>query len=173
MIFIGGIHGVGKTSLCKKLSEVYKLKHYSASALIAEEKSEQFEKDKRIDQIGKNQDFLLSSLKRKIKNDEHFLLDGHFCLLNKVGEITKVPLETFVTLSPLGIIVLTDSVNEIFNRLGQRDNMSYDISLLNAFQEEEVDYAEKVAYRLNIPFMVGKSSNPEVYHQYITQILRE
>lgn len=34
IIFIAGIHGVGKSTLCKKLSSRYNIEHYSASELI-------------------------------------------------------------------------------------------------------------------------------------------
>ena len=51
MIFVGGIHGVGKTSFCKKISKAYSLEFYSASALISEIKKEQFSKNKMVEHI--------------------------------------------------------------------------------------------------------------------------
>lgn len=40
IIFVGGIHGVGKTTLCKKIESRYNMEHFSASNLIAKEKTE-------------------------------------------------------------------------------------------------------------------------------------
>ncbi|MBA2943927.1 AAA family ATPase [Paenibacillus sp. CGMCC 1.16610] len=169
MLFIGGIHGVGKTYFCNKLSVYYSIEHYSASSLISEEKKELLAKDKRVDQIDRNQDLLLMALNRKVKLQERFLLDGHFCLLNKVGEISQIPFETFSALSPKGIIVLTDSIDTVSERLQARDGRSYEKSLLNSFQKDEVNYAETIASRLNVPFLVYDSSDkPEIYHDFLS-----
>ena len=41
IIFVSGVHGVGKTTLCKKIASRYKIEHFSASNLIAKEKAEE------------------------------------------------------------------------------------------------------------------------------------
>ena len=50
--FIGGIHGVGKTTFCKLLTERIGYLHYSASSLIKEYKN--LEKDKKVDKVNEN-----------------------------------------------------------------------------------------------------------------------
>lgn len=64
-----------------------------------------------------------------IEEGRWYLLDGHFCLLNNEGIISKIPEETFINLSPRGIILLTDSIENISYRLNDRDNIKYDYDL--------------------------------------------
>ena len=63
IIFVGGIHGVGKTTLCRKISEKLLLKHFSASDLISNLKSENIAKDKKVSDVNENQNILLESIK--------------------------------------------------------------------------------------------------------------
>lgn len=90
MILVGGIHGVGKTTLCKYIEKEFGLSHYSSSALISKLKKKQFT-DKRIENIDSNQDFLIEALCNMNLKNQEYLLDGHFCLLNKNGEIVNIP----------------------------------------------------------------------------------
>lgn len=159
LIFIGGIHGVGKTYLCKEISIKLNLKHYSASELISRVKKELFSRNKYIDNIDKNQNILLESINKYIDVNQWFLLDGHFCLLNKEGKIIKVPEKTFCELSPKGIIVLKDSAERIISRLNKRDNMEYELSLIQSFQEVELDYSREIAHELNVPLFVHNCTN--------------
>jgi hypothetical protein len=65
LIFVGGIHGVGKTTLCKKLTEELHFNHYSASQLIKMLKSENGDgdnKNKGVKNIDGNQDLLITAI---------------------------------------------------------------------------------------------------------------
>lgn len=85
------------------------------------------------------------------------ILDGHFCLLDKAGDITKIPRSTYKEIFPQAIVALYENADIICERLKSRDGHNHDAGLLNAFQEEEITYAKEVAYDLNIPFISGKS----------------
>lgn len=82
IIFVSGVHGVGKTTLCKKIASRYKIEHFSASNLIAKEKAEEHLQNKQVENITGNQDFLVTAINKYFKNETWYLLDGHFCLLN-------------------------------------------------------------------------------------------
>ncbi len=152
MIFVAGIHGVGKTYFCTQFSKDINRIHYSSSDLISKHKRELKTNNKKIAQITKNQDFLFQALE-KIDTD-NIVLDGHFCLLNKHGEITRIPKETFLKLLPELIIVLTDAIDNIHQRLLNRDQQSYEKRLLEHFQKEEIKYGIEISKNLDIPFHI-------------------
>ncbi|WP_025844710.1 ATP-binding protein [Paenibacillus ehimensis] len=168
MMFIGGIHGVGKTSLCKDLSNFFNIPHFSASKLISEEKAEVYSRNKLITDINTNQDFLSASLNRLSING-WFLLDGHFCLLNQESKITRIPFDTFRAISPKTIIVLTDSISSVQERFFQRDNYQFDYRLLQSFQREEVKYAEEVSSELGIPMITVQAGDITTIHRFIEE----
>lgn len=158
MIFVGGIHGVGKTYLCEKLKERRDLNSYSASLLISDLKQELFTANKKIEGIRQNQDLLVEAVKQ-LKEQRLYLLDGHFCLLNKEGEVTKIPNTTFENLAPKSIIVITNSIEQIAKHLINRDQSHYDLKLLEDFQNQEVEYATEISQTLKIPLLVHPASN--------------
>jgi adenylate kinase len=160
VIFIGGVHGVGKTFFCKKVSEKIDFPHYSSSDLIAKQKRELLGPDKRVADTKGNQDYLFDALESLKNNDNKYLLDGHFCLLNKDGNIVKLPIDTFSKLSPSALVILTDSSKAIAQRLYDRDNQNYSIDLLDQFQNEELNYANQISSKQNIPIYICKNGEP-------------
>ncbi|MGG4397400.1 ATP-binding protein [Paenibacillus thiaminolyticus] len=130
IIFVGGIHGVGKTFMCKKMSIDLNINHYSASKLISKMTNEDFSTNKKVDRINENQELLIQSIIKNTVDDELFLLGGHFILLHKNGEISKVPYMTFKVMQPKAIIILIDSAERIAERLFQRDSKTYDQQFL-------------------------------------------
>ncbi|MBD2280265.1 MAG: ATP-binding protein [Nostocales cyanobacterium LacPavin_0920_SED1_MAG_38_18] len=161
IIFVSGVHGVGKTTLCKKIASRYKIEHFSASNLIAKEKAEEHLQNKQVENITGNQDFLVTAINKYFKNETWYLLDGHFCLLNKNNEITKIPYSTYEGICPRAIILLVDEPENIYTRLNSRDSIKHDLSLLRSFQEQEIDYAHDIKDKLNIPYIMCNPSDSE------------
>lgn len=153
VIFIAGVHGVGKTFLCNQILNKFSLKTYSASELIEGLKNEEFKNNKKIKDINSNQHFLLEAVNSIRKKEKVFILDGHFCLLNNKGEITRIPKETFLKISPNAIIILYDTSDNINKRLIKRDNVIYDVNLIESFQEEELKYSLEIAQILQVPYL--------------------
>lgn len=166
VIFVGGVHGVGKTTFCKALKAQLGIQHFSASDLISREKEEQHFQDKRVQNIDENQDVLVAALNKYLEDETWYLLDGHFCLLSKNGEITKIPDSTYEGINPCAIILLVDRPENIYDRLSKRDNATYDLALLRSFQEQEIDYAKHVSNKLSIPYRMYNSSQTksEIYY---------
>ena len=151
LIFIGGIHGVGKSYFCEQITKQTGLKAYSASKLISELKQEQFKSDKLIADIGGNQNYLLDAVEKI--SDKEYLLDGHFCLLNSSGEVERVPLDTFKQLPIKAIVIIYDDVEKIVDRLNTRDGVSHSKITFKKFQNEEIAYAKELADLLCVPFV--------------------
>ena len=128
MIFISGVHGVGKSYFCNLVKEATGIACFSASSLISERKEHDFPADKRVTDIDENQTHLLAAVDELRTDHGEFLLDGHFCLLNKTGEITRVPIETFTSLKPDAIILLTEKPEIIAERRKERDGVEHTVS---------------------------------------------
>lgn len=163
MIFVGGIHGVGKTTVCKMIREYFQIDNYSASAVIANAKGAGFGLVKKVSDIETNQDFLTRALRNMQIGSRWFLLDGHFCLIDTTSQIIRVPEMTFHQLAPKAIIVVQDTVNEIKGRLLSRDNLVYGEQFLEQFQDEELSYAVELANMMDIPYVVFQNNQLRVH----------
>lgn len=62
MIFISGVHGVGKSYFCDMVKAATGIESYSASTLITQKKHSGFAKDKLIPDIDDNQQYLLQAV---------------------------------------------------------------------------------------------------------------
>lgn len=159
MIFISGIHGVGKSYFCDEVKKRLGLNAYSASSLISELKEEFFKSDKLIKDIDNNQGYLLEALKRLDKSEKRYLLDGHLCLLNGRGYVQRINIQTFFDLNPRGIVLLTENPGVIAERRQTRDGIIHDKDQINSFQNEEIAYAKEVSALLGIPLYISKGAN--------------
>ena len=156
MIFISGVHGVGKSFFCDKVNAELGIDTHSASKLISERKNAGFSSDKLIPDIDDNQLYLLAAVQELNAADRQYLLDGHFCLLNAEGQITRIPLETFTSLRPDTIVLLTEKPNVIAARRKQRDGIDHDANDIRHFQDEEISYAKEVAEALGVPIKISE-----------------
>lgn len=153
MLFLGGIHGVGKTTFCAKAFSPAGYKCITASSLISADRN-RTETDKRVDDVSDNQVALLRQLSVEKTRNSRLLLDGHFTLLNKVGEVEPIKIDVFRSINPDLLILIKGPVAEIGNRLKQRDGKTWDASLINRFQTAEEEHANRIATCLGIPLKV-------------------
>lgn len=149
IIFVGGIHGVGKTTLCKKLSTILKIRHYSAGELIELENKSNF--SKQVSDINKNQNILLNALTNLV-TDDSIILDGHFSLINSKSVIEKIDKSVFMEIGISLVITLHGNEIDIYNRLINRDGKSLSIEKIIEFQNIELKYAEEIAKLINVNY---------------------
>ena len=159
MIFISGVHGVGKSFFCDLAKKATGIECFSASTLIKEKKKQGFSADKRVADIDENQLYLLAAVDDLRASLGEFLLDGHFCLLNTEGVITRISLDTFTTLKPDAIILLTEDPEVIAKRRRERDGVEHKAADVKAFQDEEIAYAKEVSELLSVPLKISTDSN--------------
>ncbi len=159
MIFVSGIHGVGKTYFCNIIKEKLGIQNYSASQLIAEKRKKDFSADKYVSDIDANQLLLLDAINELRQVGEEFILDGHFCLLNEEGVITRIPMETYTLLKPDTMILLLENPKIIAGRRFQRDGIRQDQCMIIDFQEAEKVYATEIADQLNIPLEISRGAS--------------
>lgn len=158
MIFVSGVHGVGKTYFCNTVREKLGIKSYTASQLIEAKKNKSFSADKRVSDVDINQVLLLEAIEELRQSEKEFILDGHFCLLNAEGEISRIPKNTYSSLKPSSIILLTEKPEIIAERRYLRDGIQQDQAEIKAFQDAEKDYAIEIAVYLDIPIEISNGT---------------
>lgn len=155
IVFVGGVHGVGKSTCCQQITARTGMQLFTASALIKAEKQSAIAVGSKavVDPIG-NQELLLRGVRNCMSPGQgRVLLDGHFTLLNAVGEIVVIDIDVFFRLGLEGVIVIRDDVAAICSRLRERDGQDWSISKISAQQDAEISQAHDVATKLCIPFL--------------------
>ena len=171
IIFIGGIHGVGKSTVCDQICFDKKISYLSASSLIKWAEINTDPKNKNVKDIEDTQQRLLRGLNETVQPNMNYILDGHFCLFNKDSEVSKIPITLFRNISPVMLCLVTGNVAEIKNNIEQRDNRKYDLDLLTQMQEEEIQHACFIASDLGIELVLGSKENFSSIQKSINAIL--
>jgi adenylate kinase len=157
LIFVGGVHGVGKTWLCDALSDRLGFEHLSASALIRKAQHAPATTNKSVKNVDENQVALLNVLDDAIQSNKAYIMDGHFCLWGEDGQIVDIPDAIYAAISPKAIITVYDEPDAVILRLKNRDNKGYSLKLLTDFQIRELARAKEIADSLGIPMYSYKA----------------
>ena len=153
IIFIGGIHGVGKGTTCTKIQQFLPVEHLSASEVLKWSEVSPDISNKLVKDISDTQDRLIRGLQKKVNPYKKYILDGHFCLFDSNGKVNPVPLDTFLQISPVLVSVITSDPEIITKRLEDRDGRKYHISTIKKMQNTEIEHAQLVAERLKVSFI--------------------
>lgn len=156
IIFIGGVHGSGKGTICKSIKGKTEFIHLTASEVLKWEELNSQE-EKKVANINQMQDRLVYNLNKVVKFNKKYLLDGHYSLLNKDGAPEKIPLQTFKDIDPIKLILVTAEPKVIKERLESRDSKYYDIKLIEDFQNLEFKYANQLSQILESPILIINS----------------
>lgn len=155
LIFIAGIHGVGKSTFCDNFETFHSsLECFSASSLIKNYKPNAFTDSKQVPNIDANQDILINALESQEITKDLILLDGHFCLFDRDFIPQKIPQEVFLKLNISIIILLTAPVELIIERMKNRDGKTHSVEQLSKLQDLEISVAKNIAEKLNIPLYI-------------------
>lgn len=157
--FIGGIHGVGKSTICRHICSELNIEYLSASELLKWQDINEDANNKKVKDIPDTQNRLILGLTNTVKKDTSYLLDGHYCLLNSDNEVVNIPLDTFEKINPISLNLILGDISEITKRLETRDNKPYDYSLLERLQSEELTYAKQLSKKLGINLNLGTQND--------------
>lgn len=116
LIFVGGVHGAGKSYFCDLVKMQLHINSYQSSQLISEQKNEYFSKDKKVLDIDCNQNYLIQAIEKLNRLEQTYLLDGHFCLQDINGKITRIDKQIYISLKPCAIVLLTEKSDIIVDR---------------------------------------------------------
>lgn len=153
IIFVSGIHGSGKSTFCRKLSNNINFDIYSCSDLIRKYKTIN-SCNKLTDNISHNQTLLQKAVDEYLDENLSYILDGHFTLLDSNSNIIKIPKETFENLGITKVIFLNTPIYIVYNNLKNRDNICYSKKLLEEFHKAELSYCKQITSTLNLPLEI-------------------
>lgn len=155
LVFCGGVHGVGKSSLCRALADQMNAVHLSAGALLRAAglaKRSQYA----VPDVRNNQASIQTALQefRAEHYDRPIVLDGHFCLLTAQNRIEALPCSLFESLKPAAFLLVVDLPSAIASRIADRDGTLFEADLIDRFQRREVARAKSISRRLAVPLRV-------------------
>lgn len=173
VIFIGGVHAVGKTTACEFLQKEFDLECHSASALIKLEKASAIpENGKIVADIPSNQDLLIQAVKRiSQQKNAPIVLDGHFTLPNVNDEIEEIEIDVFKALDIKCIIIFHDTPEAIASRFRARDGEGRSVALIRQHQEGEIAHAQSVAREFKISIHLLKSFDVQGLENEVRQCM--
>lgn len=168
VIFVGGVHGVGKTTLCSQYALAHNLTTKSASQLIREAKQAAISASgKAVKNIAGNQKLLINAVRQYRSAGKNLLLDGHFALWDENHQVTPLEADVFSDLGIDGIVVLHDSPTHISKRLESRDSNRISPSSIAEIQRAELVNAVKVSNELSIPVAQVRSGDRIRFNQLV------
>lgn len=165
-VFIGGIHGVGKSYLCNKFCLSNNWLHRSSSELIREYKQQSWNDNKQVANISDNQEILINAL-NDIKED--LLLDGHFVLINQYDELTEIDGEVFKKMDIDAIILVENTIEIIEERFKSRSGKEMNVNLSD-FLTREHSHAQHIANKYNIPLIILHAPSEDDFNKAVKSI---
>lgn len=164
LIFLAGVHGVGKGYLGKPVAESIGIIHETASSLIRQERGiTTWNAGKQVSDIDANQAALVAAVLRIRNSGNNILLDGHFVLRDSEGLIERLPESIFQSLQTNAIVLLEGNAEEIASRLSRRDGHIHDVVAIETLARAELEHAIQVANKLKIPLIrLNHPSNVEL-----------
>jgi adenylate kinase len=164
VIFVAGIHAVGKSTACKFASAKLGIPHYIASQIILGEKTtSEPAGSKLVDDVAENQRLLIQGVSR-LSATRIILLDGHFTIRRKSdGAIETIPVEVFQEIQVKAVVVFTDEPAKIAERTFARDKVELSLESLYSHQEAEIKHAMLVSTTLALPIVMLKAFDTEAF----------
>ena len=140
-IFVAGTYGVGKSTLCSKLSTALKIPDFSAGDLISAVNGETYGANKAVRDKDANQNILASQVKQLLKSTPSIILAGHFCIFDINGNDDTMPSSVFYDRET--------SSSQIIKNLSMRDKKEYSESQILLLQKAEHEKAHEIATNIN------------------------
>jgi len=161
--FVGGIHGVGKTTFVTKVADMMGVPSYSSSDLIKSfTVMDWADKVVSNDCVNANQDALIQALGATSWDSAGGFLDGHFVLRTGEGLWEEIPVDVFRDMRLDGVFVLTAKPEAIAGRLAQKDSydcarLMWNLPEIESLQSAELAHAQRVANNLHLPLSIIKA----------------
>ena len=154
VVFVSGVYGVGKSTLCNKLAQKCRINFYSAGDVISDVNGEKYGSNKTVKDKELNQKILAEKISEKLEREKLIILAGHFCILGNDGRVEQIPLHTYSKLQLSSIILLESKPDIIIQNLIRRDGKEYSIKQIEEFLQTERNCAMHIAESLKIPLFI-------------------
>jgi len=170
-IFIAGIYGVGKSTLCQQLSKELNIPAYSAGDLISAINGEQYGPNKVVADKANNQAILALQVKKILTANPQILLAGHFCIFDKNNNVDYLLKTIFLDLKIESILILEAAIPIIIENLSARDRKRYTqqqiLGLQNAEREKALEISNGLGCKINIHNMLFDGTDVQQCMSYI------
>lgn len=153
VIFIAGVYGVGKSTICEKLSLDTLIPHYSSSDLITNAVGEVYGRNKSVTDIDNNQKNLIHQVENLLKVNTQILLSGHFTIFDENCNVIRLETNVFERLNIDSIVLLENKADVIVNNLNKRDDKIYDIQHITNLIISEEDMCVEISQLLKLPMI--------------------
>lgn len=157
IFLVVGVSGIGKTTLCRYLTEVEDVNHFSASDFVD-------------DGISSDQANLSRQIRKAVNQlTKPTILDGHLVVAG-----SKISLEAISALAPKAIIVVTGNPSKI---VSQRITESIKIRPketeceIDKAQGEEISWAREIAHAEGIEFLTIEALDKNGFREQVRKIL--
>lgn len=162
VIFVAGIHAVGKSTVCRSVSDELGIPHYTASQIIREEKSSAVaEGSKLVADVADNQRILIRGASRLLERGR-FLLDGHFTMRRELdGGIEPIHADVFRDLRVDRVVLFVDAPEAIAKRMHDRDGVLHPVEMFQSHQDAEISHARHVTNVLGLPMAILQAFDAE------------
>lgn len=159
LIFLGGVHGVGKSSMCSDFGERYQMNVLSAGAIIRAERQNPLPDTRTtVQDVSGNQELLVRGIRRQRDVlPGRYLLDGHFVLKTTAGNIEEIGVDIFSAMGVSHLVCLHDDPTAIARRLSERDGSVQDVDAIATLQLAELDRAAFVSGSLGVNLQLVKA----------------
>lgn len=158
VIFIAGVYGVGKSTLCERISQLTSLPFYSAGDLISEQVEETYGANKKVRNKERNQNVLIECINKKMIEEPTIMLAGHFCILGNDNKPVELPADVYEKMNLSSIILLEAPSCKIIKHLEKRDSKKYSRELIDDFIALERKRAMQISRTLNVPLKIYSMS---------------
>lgn len=170
-VFVGGVHGVGKTFLAKPAAAKLGMTYATASQLIRDERGRAtWDSSKAVGEIRENQAALVAAVNRLRLTGHALLLDGHFVLRRMPGEHERLPMSVFRDLACTSVLLLVCPTEVVLARMADRNNSSWDRDELIEFAKAEASHAAQVCAALAIPLVTLHAPTPDDFELALTAL---
>lgn len=147
-LFVAGVYGVGKSTLCAQLSAALQIPFFSAGDLISKVNGEQYGANKAVTNKFSNQNILAAEVQKQLEVHSHIILAGHFCIFNKDNQVDRLPEEIFQKLKITKILLLEADTEKLLSNLSARDKREYTYQQILELQQAEQAMAQRVSEQI-------------------------
>ena len=170
-IFIAGVYGTGKSTMCSVLSEMLHIPAFSASDLISAINGEQYGANKAVSDKNNNQILLAERVRQLTQENPKIILAGHFCIFNADNDVEVLPESVYPALNISRIILLETNIQTVISNLHRRDGKNYPVKSVAVLLKKEREQSKRIAEQLNCPLNIYQMTFTNKDSQYVASLL--
>ena len=170
-IFIAGVYGTGKSTMCSALSERLHIPAFSSGDLISSINGERYGANKTVTDKEYNQVLLAERVSELNRENERIILAGHFCIFNTDNHVDVLPESVYFALNITRIILLESDIHNIIAHLRYRDGKEFSEKSISTLIEKEREQSERISKRLNCPLEIYKMTFTDKDLEFVVSLL--